>query len=100
MPSGLRVAAFGVNARKFRQASPGSEEAHDKFTTCPMKNGNRSTVEKIAMQCVAPIKVREEKESLTVFANIVRRVKPPMAQQKGRVAAPIPSERGRKRAIQ
>jgi len=95
MPSGLRMVITD------RKAYPGPEEAHDKFITCLMKNGNRSTVEKIAMQCVALIKVREEKESLTVVANIVRRVKPLMAQHKGRRTGivPIPSERGRRRAI-
>lgn len=82
-----------------------NDVTYAKFTACPMKNGNRSMAEKVARRCVAPIKVKEGKESLTFFARSIRRVKPLIygsSSTRGRKTkiAPMPSERGRRLAMQ
>jgi ribosomal protein S7 len=78
---------------------------YNKFVTFLMSNGNRSAAEHIMRGCVARIKVKEEKDSLSLFACSARRAKPlivgvqnPILRKKKIV--PIPSNRGRRLAIQ
>ena len=79
--------------------------AYDKFVACLMKNGNRSAAEAAARGCVALIKVKEEKESLNSLARVARKATPLIcgsSSTKGRKTkiVPIPSNRGRRLAIQ
>lgn len=70
------------------------------------KNGNRSAAEHIARGCVARIKIKEEKDSISLFDCCARRAKPLIAgvpatnHQKKTKIVPIPSNRGRRLAIQ
>lgn len=79
--------------------------AYDKFVARPMKNGSRPAAERVAQRAVARIKVREMIESLALIGRSIRRAKPLVcgsAAHKGRRArvAPIPSDKGRRLAIQ
>jgi len=79
--------------------------AYDKFVACLMKNGGRPAAEGVARRLVALIKVKEEKESLTFLARVARKATPLVGaatQHQGRKTkiVPIPSNRGRRLAIQ
>jgi ribosomal protein S7 len=81
--------------------------AYDKFVATLMKNGNRCVAETITRKVVALIKVKEEKDGLAMLFHSMKKAKPLICgaldqRSKARKTkiVPIPSNRGRRLAIQ
>jgi ribosomal protein S7 len=76
---------------------------YNKFVALLSSHGDRTVAEHIVRGCVARIKIKEEKDSLSFFARgarpLIVGVQKPIKLKKPKIV-PIPSNRGRRLAIQ